>query len=75
MTQIELFNAEGHLIAHEAIKPYETGKRLSVWAANAQRKLDKLIAANPDASTATIGAHKFVVTDGRSSATPADRSI
>jgi adenylosuccinate lyase len=67
VTKIQIFNAAGTLIAEVETKPYEVGKRISVWAANAQRKLDALIAANPDAVTGKIGTQGFVVRNGRSS--------
>jgi hypothetical protein len=66
--EIQVFDAGGQMVAAQAIKPYEVGKRISVWAANAQRKLDALIAAHPEAVRATIGPTEFEVRNGRSSA-------
>lgn len=65
-TPIQLFDDTGALIASMDIKAYEIGKRHSVWCANAQRKLDKLIAENPTAKTAKIGPSDFTVKNGRS---------
>ena len=68
MTKIEVFDEHGALIASMETSSYKAGKRMSVWAGIAQRKLDKLIAANPGAVTGAIGRSKFTVRNGRSQA-------
>lgn len=67
-TEIKVLNAEGAVLGCQAIPAYQPGKRISVWAANAQRKLDALIAQHPGASTGLIGTIQFAVIGGRSQA-------
>ncbi len=66
MTKIQVLDAAGTIIAEVETTPYAVGKRMSVWAANAQRKLDKLISANPTAAAGKIGPADFNVRNGRS---------
>lgn len=67
-TEIRVIDAKGSVLGCQAIKAYEPGKRISVWAANAQRKLDAMIAQHPSAARAEIGRTQFKIINGRSSA-------
>lgn len=67
-TEIKVMDAKGRVLGVQAIKPYEPGKRISIWAANAQRKLDAMIAEHPKAISGQIGTTKFAVVNGRSTA-------
>jgi hypothetical protein len=66
-TNIEVLDAVGAVIARQEVPAYAAGKRYSVWAANAQRKLDALIATNSTAVAGKIGSTDFAVVNGRSS--------